>query len=72
MNRLMMLCNGYLVARARRRRNASRTPGYKLNDLTGLDRLKHDNVVPFRRKPRVETKRNAYTPVGGGNVIPLR
>ena len=72
MNRLMMLCNGDLVARARRRRNASRTPAFRLNDLTGLERLEHDNVVPFRRKARAEAKRTAYTPIGGGNVIPLR
>lgn len=72
MNRLMMLCNGYLIARARRRRNVSRTPAYRLNDLTGLQRLEHDNVVPFRRKPRAAAKRGAYAPIGGGNVIPLR
>ena len=72
MNRLMMLCNGYLMTRAWRRRNVSRAPGHRRNDLSGLDRLQHDNVVPFRRKPRVETTRDAYTPVGGGNVVRLR
>lgn len=72
MNRLMMLCNGYLMARSRRRRAVSRTPSFRLNDLSGFDRLKHDNVVPFRRKPRVESKRDAYDPITGDNVIRLR
>ena len=72
MNRLMMLCNGYLIARARRRRNVSRTPAYRLDDLTGLDRLAHDNVVPFRRRPRIETKRDALHPVSADNVVRLR